>query len=104
MADNQFRRLPNQGGDPRLVAEVVNRTIEGGLNSTGSVTLTTSSATTAVTDVRVGENSVILFMPKSSTAAAELTALYVSARSNGSFTLTHNNSGTTRAYEYIIIG
>ena len=43
-------------------------------------------------------------MPKDTNAAAELTALYVSARTNGTFTITHNNSGTTRAYEYIIIG
>ena len=104
MADNQFKRLANQGGNPRQVAEVVNRVLDGGLNSTGSVTLQTSSATTVVSDVRVGENSVITFMPKDTNAAAELTALYVSARTNGTFTITHNNSGTTRTYEYIIIG
>jgi len=104
MADNQFKRLANQGGNPRQVAEVVNRVLDGGLNSTGSVTLQTSSATTVVSDVRVGENSVITFMPKDANAAAELTALYISARTNGTFTITHNNSGTTRAYEYIIIG
>ena len=79
MADNQFKRLANQGGNPRQVAEVVNRVLDGGLNSTGSVTLQTSSATTVVSDVRVGENSVITFMPKDTNAAAELTALYVSA-------------------------
>ena len=95
MADNQFKRLANQGGNPRQVAEVVNRVLDGGLNSTGSVTLQTSSATTVVSDVRVGENSVITFMPKDTNAAAELTALYVSARTNGTFTITHNNSGTT---------
>ena len=104
MADNQFKRLANQGGNPRQVAEVVNRVLDGGLISTGSVTLQTSSATTVVSDVRVGENSVITFMPKDTNAAAELTALNVSARTNGTFTLTQNNSGTTRAYEYIIIG
>ena len=104
MADNQFKRLANQGGNPRQVAEVVNRVLDGGLNSTGSVTLQTSSATTVVSDVRVGENSVITFMPKDTNAAAELTALYISASTNGTFTITHNNSGTTRAYEYIIIG
>tara|TARA_R110000744_G_scaffold96403_3_gene186307 strand:- start:4533 stop:4847 length:315 start_codon:yes stop_codon:yes gene_type:complete len=104
MADNQFRKLPYQGGDPRLVAEVVNRTIDGGLNSTGSVTLTTSSSTTVVADARVSGNSIILFMPLSSNSSAELSALYVSARSNGSFTITHNSSGTTRAFGYVIIG
>ena len=88
MADNQFKRLANQGGNPRQVAEVVNRVLDGGLNSTGSVTLQTSSATTVVSDVRVGENSVITFMPKDTNAAAELTALYVSARTNGTFTIT----------------
>ena len=104
MADNQYRKLPQAGGDPRLVAEIVNRTIDGGLNSTGSVTLQTSSSTTTVNDARASENSVVLFMPKSSNAASELTSLFVSARTNGSFTITHNSSGTSRQYEYIIIG
>ena len=66
MADNQDKRLAHQGGNPRQVAEVVNRILEGGINSTGSVTLQTSSSTTTVNDARASENSVVLFMPKSS--------------------------------------
>ena len=56
MADNQFRKLPYQGGDPRLVAEVVNRTIDGGLNSTGKFTIGAHSSTTTVNDERVGHH------------------------------------------------
>ena len=51
MADNQYKRLANQGGNPRQVAEVVNRILDGGINSTGSITLQTSSTTTTVNDV-----------------------------------------------------
>ena len=90
MADNQYKRLAHQGGNPRQVAEVVNRILDGGINSTGSVTLQTSSTETTVNDVRAGENSVITFYAKSANAAAEpRTAIFISARTNGSFTITH---------------
>ena len=68
---NQYRRLPPQGGDPRLTAEVVNNLLEGKLNSTGTVTLATGGATTTTLyDRRIGANSVILFMTVSVAAAA----------------------------------
>ena len=68
---NQYRRLPNQGGTPREVAEVVNNLVEGKLNSTGTVTLATGGATTTtLLDRRIGADSVILFAPASLSAAA----------------------------------
>ena len=68
---NQYRRLPPQGGDARLTAEVVNNLLEGKLNSTGSVTLATGGATTTTLyDRRIGADSVILFVPASLSAAA----------------------------------
>ena len=50
MADNQFRRLPQQGGSGREVATAVNRILDGGINATGSVTLTASAASTVVAE------------------------------------------------------
>ena len=68
---NQYRRLPNMGGTPREVAEVVNNLVEGKLNSTGTVTLATGGATTtALYDRRIGADSVILFVPSSLSAAS----------------------------------
>ena len=54
MADNQNRRLPQDGATPRQVAEVVNRTLDGGINATGSVTLTASAASTVGSIPSVG--------------------------------------------------
>ena len=68
---NQYRRLPNMGGTPREVAEVVNNLVEGKLNSTGTITLDTGGATTTtLLDRRIGADSVILFAPASLSAAA----------------------------------
>lgn len=102
---NQFRTLPPIGGDPRQVAEVVNRTVDGKLNSTGSVTLTASAASTAVSEDRAGPDSVILFMPTTANAAAEMDGMYVSSRGKQTFTITHaNNSQADRTFKYVVIG
>ncbi len=65
-----FRRLPQQGGDPRQTAEVVNRILDGKINSTGLITLATGGATTTTLyDERISEDSLILFAPYSAAAA-----------------------------------
>lgn len=71
MAHNRsmYRKLPFQGGDPRLVAEVVNNLVEGKSNNTGHVDLNTSWATTTtIQDERIGFDSVILLMAISDSA------------------------------------
>ncbi|MEK9819500.1 MAG: hypothetical protein VW443_07975 [Pseudomonadales bacterium] len=92
--------------DQRENAEVVNNILQGKLNATASVTLTNSATSTAVTDYRVGAESVILFMPTTSDGASELAAggMYVSARSKNTFTITHANNTTTRSFDYVVIG
>jgi hypothetical protein len=52
-------------------------------------------------------NSTILFSPRSANAATEIGngTMYVSAHSDGSFTITHANSATTgRTFRYAIHG
>lgn len=67
-----FRRLPQQGGDPRQTAEIVNRILDGKINSVGLVTLATGGAnTTTLYDERISEDSLILFAPYSAAAAAD---------------------------------
>lgn len=107
MVDVNFRRLPYEATDAREISQVVNNILEGKLNSTGSVTLTASAASTVVNDNRAGYESVILFMPKTANAAAEQAAggMFVSSRGKQTFTITHaNNSQSDRSFDYIIIG
>ena len=107
MADVNFRRLPQVASDGREISQVVNNILDGKLNSTGSVTLTASAASTAVSEARAGYDSVILFMPTTANAAAEQAAggFYVSSRGKQTFTITHaNNAQTDRTFEYIVIG
>lgn len=67
-----FRRLPQQGGDPRQTAEIVNRILDGKINSTGLITLATGGATTTTLyDERISEDSLILFAPYSAAAATD---------------------------------
>jgi hypothetical protein len=67
-----FRRLPQQGGSQREVAEVVNRVLDGKINSLGYLTLATGDATsTTLYDARISPESLILLMPSSAAAMAD---------------------------------
>ena len=102
---DMYRKLPWTGGDPRQVAEIVNNLVEGKSNNSGTITLAAGSATTTtISDERIGYNSIILLMPTTANAASSLTNVYVSARSQGSATLTHSaNTNTDKTYGYIIV-
>jgi len=102
-----FPGLPVTGGDARQVAAVVNRLAQGKLNCTGTVTLATGAGITGVDDPRATASSIVLLMPMTANAAAELGngTLYVAGRAKGSFTLAHaNNVLTDRAFGYALIG
>ncbi len=101
-----YRTLPPFGGDPRQVSEVVRGLMDGKSNNTGLITLTAGGATTtALSDARIGYDSVIIFSPLTANAAGFLGGLYVSARTQGAATLTHAaNSAADRKYAYIIVG
>jgi hypothetical protein len=87
------------------IAETVNALIAGKLDAVGSVTLTASSTTTVVTDNKFESNMVPVFVPTTANAAGALGGLYVSARTQGGFTLTHANTGTTdRTFLYVRLG
>ena len=107
MAEGNFLRLPYQADNPRQISQVVNNILDGKLNSTGSFTCTASAATTAVVDFRAGKDSIILLMPTTANAAAEVGAgtVHVSTRAKQSFTVSHaNNTQADRTFGYIIIG
>ena len=60
MADNQFPfvplSIPDTGQHLRLVSTSLNNTINGKLNSTGTITLRASQTTTTLTDARISGN------------------------------------------------
>jgi hypothetical protein len=60
----QFRRLPTLGGTPRQIAEILNNTLDGKTNNTGTVTLETSNATsTTINDERISVDTKIVILP-----------------------------------------
>jgi hypothetical protein len=64
-------------------------------------------ATTTVTAVNCGAGSVVLLVPKTANAAAELGngTAYISAVANGSFTITHaNNAQVDRTFGFVCLG
>ena len=76
----------------------------GRSNAVGSVTLATGSATTTVTTANCSASSTPILTPASASAAADGT-VYVSAVTNGSFTIAHANSATAgRTFLYAILG
>lgn len=88
----------------RIIAGIINRVLVGGLNNGGSITFTASATTTAVTDQRVHANSDIALIPTTANAASA-TGHYVSAKSQGSFTVTHaNDPSTDRTFAYRVFG
>lgn len=91
----------------RFLAEGINLLYDGKVNSTGAITLTVSSATTILTDRRIGPSSFISFMPTTANAAAEVGngTMYVSARIEGQATITNaNNAQADRTFAYVVLG
>lgn len=116
---NMPKYLPNANEWLTLTEPVVNGLMQGKMNNYGTVTLTAGAASTTVTETRgkISNNSVILFMPLTANAAAEIGAgtMYITTANlsplgadgtgnNPTFTITHaNNAQVDRDYRYIII-
>lgn len=67
-----FRRLPQSGGTPRDISEVVNGILNGKTNNTGLVTLAASGATsTTLYDERISPDSKIILLPASGSAFSD---------------------------------
>jgi len=93
--------------DPKKIILALQQLAAGRSNAVGSVTLAMGAATTAVIDKNCAAGSTPILTPTTATAAAEIGngTMYVSAVSNGSFTITHANSITAeRIFRYAILG
>tara|TARA_R100000900_G_scaffold143731_1_gene126986 strand:+ start:200 stop:514 length:315 start_codon:yes stop_codon:yes gene_type:complete len=100
-----YRTLPYQGGDARLVSEVVNNAMNGKTNNSGTFTLATSVTETTVNTERAGFDSIIVLSPTTANAATEIPYTYIKTKAKGSFIIGHRNtSNTDVTYDYIIVG
>jgi hypothetical protein len=93
--------------DLKKIVLAIQQLAAGRSNATGTVTLTTSAASTMVTDKNCAAGSTPILTPATSNASAEFGngTIYVSTVANGSFTITHANSATTgRTFLYALHG
>ena len=101
-------QVPQPGEiNPRRIVQSVRELYEGRSNAVGTVTFTPNATTTVVTAVNCSIESRVALCPTSAAAATEFGAgtWYVSAKGNGTFTITHANSATTgRTYDWHALG
>ena len=97
-----FRTLNPILANTREIAEVLNRTVDGKLNSTGTFTLPSGGADITVTDPRASVESVILLSPLNSHFYDH--EPYVKTKNNGSFVIGQKNHGHASEADYVIIG
>lgn len=91
--------------DPFRIVQAVNELFQGRSNAIGECTLTASATSTVVSAENCGDESQVFLSPKTANAAAALATTYISAVTNGSFTITHaNNAQTDRTFGYVAIG
>lgn len=89
----------------RKIAVICNSSQQGKLNAVSQVTLAANTATTTITDSRLGVNSFVGFMPKTAHSATELATMYVDTQNTGSAVIHHaNNAQTDRSFNILIIG
>lgn len=105
--DKGYRVLPQGGGTPREVAEIVNSLRRGKVNSVVTATLTANATSTTVSCIDAHPDCHVSLMPTGNLSATDLTGVYVSTRTAGAFTLTHPSrsaSASTRAYQCLVMG
>ena len=89
----------------RQIAVVLNNVLRGKTNNTSTVTLTANSATTTLTDERIGATSTILLHATTANAAAALGGVYFSAFADGSCTVNHaNDAQNDKTFRYAVVG
>lgn len=89
----------------RKIAEVANSLRDGKINTVGTVTLTSGSTTTTLTDARINPQSFIGLMPITATAQAGFIAGMRIVCATGTATITHNSTADAdRQFQYAILG
>jgi hypothetical protein len=100
-----FRRLPQQGGSQREVAEIVNRVLDGKINSLGYLTLATGDATaTTLYDARISPESLILLMPSADPVpygAFQDTTDQAAANTTTAYAITYNTTDFSKGISVV---
>lgn len=95
----QFSDFSQLGAYIRRMWDSLQALRKGKIECVTTITLTASATTTALSDIRISPQSILIFDPLTANAAAELAAgtLYVlkADRGDGTATLTHANSAQT---------
>lgn len=87
------------------IVQAIRELFEGRSHAKGQCTLTAGTTTTTVVALNAGPASEIFLQPRTANAAAALATTYISAVTNGEFTITHaNNAQTDRTFAYAIKG
>lgn len=98
-----FRILNPVTATTREIAEILNRTIDGGLNSVGYVTLAANATETTVSEPRYNVESLVFFCGVDHNPWHHNP--YVKGTStNGTMVIGHDNQGHTARFAYLIIG
>lgn len=98
--------LPSET-NPRRIVQAIRELFEGRSNAVGTVTLTAGAASTVVTAINCGPDSVVMLMPATANAAADFGSgnLYVSSVGAGTFTVAHpNDADTDKTFFYVCLG
>lgn len=96
---------PDERRHRERLASAVNALIAGKLDVVGSFTLAANVTSTTVSDNKFESNMAVVWVPTTANAAGAVGGLYLSARAQGSFTLTHANTASTdRTFLYVRLG
>lgn len=94
-----YKKLSNTATQ-RETAEVVNRILDGGVNSVGSIELTSGTETTLY-DERIGYESVILFTARGTN---EFNLPFIKSKGKQEAVLGHSADATGVTFDYVIFG
>jgi hypothetical protein len=102
-----IQTLPAAEKDVFKIVQTIIQLVQGRSNAVGSVSLTPSATSTVVQAVNCAPGATPILTAMSANAAAEIKngTLWISAVSNGSFTITHaNNAQTDRTFAWAAYG
>lgn len=96
---------PDERRHRERLATAVNALIAGKADVVGTFTLAAGGTSTVVADNKFEGNMAVLWVPLTANAAGAIGGLYLSARQQGQFTLTHANTASTdRTFAYVRLG
>lgn len=97
--------LPDEAQHRYQLAHAIGRLRDGKSEAHGTVTFTANSATTTLSDKRIGVNTVVLLEPRTANAAAANNTWYIATKGDGTATITHaNNAQADRLFGYALCG